>query len=283
VARGRRLLKNSDGARASLLAELVKPTDPADRKSALLLKKQVLRIFQQARHFAYDVSLSMKIVFAVLIFAFLSIAATAGTIRGHVRAVPRSEIKQDVESGKYESRKYKFLERINYEGMADFIVYIDDPNAKPVQPPEKPIQVVIQKDATFRPHVLPVLVGTTVEWPNNDDIYHNVFSMSEAKPFDLGIYKNKEIKRVTFDKPGRVDVFCSIHTRMSCIILVLTNPFFASTDKNGNFTIPNVPPGTYELKAWHERLPAQTKTITVPESGDVPVDFVLSISGLPKY
>ena len=225
----------------------------------------------------------MKILFTIISFYLITITSFAGTITGHVHAEPRPEVKQDIEAGKYESRKYKFLERINYEDLTDFIVYIEGPGAGPIHPPEKPIQVVIQKDATFWPHVLPILIGTTVEWPNNDDIYHNVFSMSEAKPFDLGIYKNKQIKRVTFDKPGRVDVFCSIHTKMSCIILVLANPFFSTTDKNGNFTISNIPAGTYQVKAWHERLPPQVKTITVPESGEVPVDFVLSVSGLPKY
>ena len=137
--------------------------------------------------------------------------------------------------------------------------------------------------ATFKPHVLPVMVGTTVEWPNNDDIFHNVFSMSEAKPFDLGFYKSHELKRVTFDKPGRVDIFCSIHTRMSCIVLVLENPFFAATDKNGNYTIPNLPAGTYRLKAWHERLPSQIKDVNVPVNGEIPQDFVLSVTGLPQY
>jgi hypothetical protein len=210
-------------------------------------------------------------------------SASAGTIRGHVRAQARPEVKEDVEAGKYETRKYKFLERIDYDRMTDFIVYIDAPGLKPVPPPEKPVQIVIQKNAVFHPHVLPILVGTTVEWPNNDDIYHNVFSMSEAKPFDLGIYKKNEVKRVTFDKPGRVDVFCSIHTKMSCVILVLTNPYFGSSDKDGNYVISNVPAGTYQIKAWHERLPIQTKTITVPESGEVNLDFVLSVSGLPKY
>jgi hypothetical protein len=70
---------------------------------------------------------------------------------------------------------------------------------------------------------------------------------------------------------------------MSCVILVLMNPYFASTDKDGNYMISGVPAGTYQLKAWHERLPAQVKTITVPESGDVTMDFVLSVTGLPKY
>jgi hypothetical protein len=128
------------------------------------------------------------------------------------------------------------------------------------------------------------MVGTTVEWPNNDRIYHNVFSMSDAKQFDLGLYKgNPPDKRVTFDKPGRVDVFCSIHTSMNCIVLVLENPYFAATDGNGNYTIPNVPPGRYKLKAWHERLPAAEREIIVPTNGEVKVDFVLGIKNLPQY
>jgi Carboxypeptidase regulatory-like domain len=142
---------------------------------------------------------------------------------------------------------------------------------------------VAQKSATFSPHVLPVMVGTTVEWPNYDTIYHNVFSISDAKSFDLDLYKgNPPDKRVTFDKPGRVDVFCSIHKDMNCIVLVLENPYFASTDENGNYTIPNVPPGKYKLKAWHERLPAAEREIIVPADGGVKADFVLGIKNLPK-
>ena len=218
-----------------------------------------------------------------LIFLLISCSVFAGTIKGHVKAEPRPEAMEDVESGKYENRKYKFLQRVNYDEMKDFVVYVDQPISNANQPPPKPVQIVIQKDGTFTPHVLPVMVGTTVEWPNNDDIFHNVFSMSEAKPFDLGFYKSHEVKRVTFDKPGRVDIFCSIHTRMSCIVLVLENPFFAVTDKNGTYEIPNLPAGTYKLKAWHERLPSQIKDVTVPVNGEISQDFILSVSGLPKY
>jgi len=108
--------------------------------------------------------------------------------------------------------------------------------------------------------------------------------MSETKPFDLDLYKgNPPEKKVTFDKPGRVDVFCSIHEKMNCVVLVLENSYFAVTDSRGRFVITNVPPGTYKLKAWHERLPARTETIVVPESGEVKQDFVLGIQGLPRY
>src|SRR6185437_2100350 len=129
----------------------------------------------------------------IVLFIFLILLsrgfASATTITGTIRAEGRQEAQEDLNSGKYESHKYKFFERVNYKDWRDFVVYIDQPVAGSA-PPLEPVQVVIQKDATFVPHVLPVMVGTVVEWPNHDDIYHNVFSMSEAKPFDLGLYKS---------------------------------------------------------------------------------------------
>ncbi len=229
-------------------------------------------------------SRAMKITLVGLVIALtFTSAVLAGTITGRVKAQSRPEVGEDLNSGKYESSKYKFLERIDYDALSDFIVYIDQAVPGAHNPPAGVARVVIQKDATFKPHVIPVMQGTTVEWPNKDDIYHNVFSISDPKPFDLGFYKHNEVKRVSFDKPGRVDIFCSIHKRMSCIVLVLTNPYFAATDKNGNYVIRNVPPGTYRLRAWDERLPSQVKDVTVTESGQSVVDFVLSVKGLPQY
>jgi len=214
--------------------------------------------------------------------------AFAGTIVGTVRAEPKSGAENSTATGgAYAGAKYKHLETVDYSAMHDFIVYIDDlkmTNAPATNVMEVATMKVAQKSAVFSPHVLPVEVGTTVEWPNYDDIYHNVFSMSDAKQFDLGLYKNdpKE-KAVTFDKPGRVDVFCSIHANMHCIVLVLENPYFTSTDANGHYAITNVPPGKYKLKAWHERLPADEKEIVVPTDGVARVDFTLTIKNLPKY
>ena len=212
----------------------------------------------------------------------------AATITGTVHAQGKPGADASAAGGKYDSRQFKFVERINYAEMRDFIVFIEGPVGTNSPPHERPIQVVEtkreikQKGAMFSPHVLPIMAGTTVEWPNNDDILHNVFSISEPKVFDLDLYKAPEIKRVAFDKPGRVDVFCSIHTRMSCIVMVLENPWFAATNDKGAYTINDVPPGTYKLKAWHERLPAQVKEIVVPEHGDVKADFLLGITNLPK-
>src|SRR5687768_2447569 len=155
----------------------------------------------------------------VLITALLvSLPVKGGTITGTVRAEGKAEAGDASKGGKYDSRKFKFVERLAYESLEDFVVYIDEKPTNAPAPPAKPLQVITQRDAVFRPHVLPVVTGTSVEWPNKDEIFHNVFSMSETKPFDLGLYKDPEVKKVTFDTTGRVDVFCSIHSKMSCVV-----------------------------------------------------------------
>jgi hypothetical protein len=106
--------------------------------------------------------------------------------------------------------------------------------------------------------------------------------MSDAKEFDLGYYKKEKVPEVRFDRVGRVDVFCAIHSKMHCIILVLPNPFFALADEKGRFVIRDVPAGTYKVKAWHERLPSQTREIVVPAEGDVRLEFTLGVGRPPK-
>ena len=225
----------------------------------------------------------MKSAMLILVAALEAATVFAGDITGSVRAEGKEGAEAPTDrGGNYESRKFKFVERVDYSQLRDFVVYVDQPMAEKPVPPAKPLEVVTQKDATFKPHVMPIVVGTTVEWPNQDEILHNVYSFSDAKQFDLGLYKDK-VKPVPFDKPGRVDVFCSIHSKMHCVILVLENPYFAIADAKNTFTITNVPPGTYRLKAWHERVPSQVKEVLVPEKGAVKVDFVLGIKGLPKY
>src|SRR3954468_9509893 len=227
-------------------------------------------------------------VFWALVCGLGLLRVEAGTITGTVKAQGKEGAEDAASGGKYASRQFKFAERVNYEEMHDFLVNVEGHVGTNTVVPDKPVQVVttrpsiLQHGAMFEPHILPILVNTEVEWPNNDEIYHNVFSFSEPKQFDLGLYKKDDpVKRVRFEKPGRVDVFCSIHSRMSCIVLVLENPYFAATDKKGKYTIQNVPAGTYKLKAWHERLPSLTKEITVVD-GETKVDFTLGILNLPK-
>lgn len=212
----------------------------------------------------------------------------AGTITGLVKAEGKPEAEGAAAGGKYDSRKFKFVERVDYSQFRNFVVYLDGPitNASAATNALARVDTkrVKQEKANFSPSVLPVVAGTTVEWPNNDEIFHNVFSMSEAKPFDLDLYKgNPPEKRVTFDKVGRVEVFCSIHANMHCTVLVLENPYFAVADESGHYAITNVPPGTYKVKAWHERMPSQTQEITLPAEGNATANFTLGIKNLPKY
>lgn len=221
-------------------------------------------------------------LFSALCLCWLGSTAIAGTISGRVQArAPEGVAPAAGDSdGAYGSRRYKFLEKIDYDGLRNFVVSIDRVEAPAGRRPMR--AVVTQRDGQFEPHVLPIVVGTEVEWANEDDIFHNVFSMSDACGFDLGLYKRGEgAKKVVFTLPGRVDVFCSIHTKMSCIVLVLPNPWFALAAANGRYTLPDVPAGTYRLKAWHERLPAQIREVVVPEKGEVRVDFVLGLGQRP--
>jgi len=226
----------------------------------------------------------MRTFLFILLSTLAGAATHGGTIVGTVHAEGKAEAAESAQGGgKYDSRKFKFVERVNYQELQDFVVFIEGKmtNAPPQRP--RTFQVITQRDALFRPHVLPLAAGSTVEWPNKDEIYHNVFSMSESNPFDLGLYKDPDVKKIEFKNPGRVDVFCSIHSKMSCVVLVLENSYFSATDQAGRFKIENVPAGKYQLKAWHERLPAHVEEIVVPESGETRVQFVLGIKGLPQY
>src|SRR5205085_269664 len=134
-----------------------------------------------------------RLVFLLPLLVLSGSMSPAGSITGVVTAQGKTEA-ESTAGGRYDSRKYKFVEKINYAEMHDFIVFIEGRITNAVPAPELSKQVVTQKelkqkDAMFKPHVLPVFAGTTVQWPNEDDILHNVFSMSEPKPFDLDLYK----------------------------------------------------------------------------------------------
>jgi plastocyanin len=120
-----------------------------------------------------------------------------------------------------------------------------------------------QRNESFVPHLLAITVGTTVDFPNNDRTYHNVFSLSKGQRFDLGRYAAGHSKAIRFDHPGVVRVFCDIHSHMNAFILVFNHRFFSITDPDGSYEIDGVPPGTYTLVAWIEGAVRDTKTVTV--------------------
>jgi plastocyanin len=153
------------------------------------------------------------------------------------------------------------------------VVYIDRIPGKRFSPPATPVSLD-QVNLTFIPHVLPVLAGTTVAFPNSDEIRHNVFSPSPAK-FNLGTYPRTTTKYRLFDKPGPVTLLCNVHAEMSAYVFVTETPYFYRTDKDGKFTLTNVPPGRYLLKAWHERTKTATIEIEVLEHQTVKINFEL--------
>lgn len=132
--------------------------------------------------------------------------------------------------------------------------------------------VLAQRDTAFEPELLIVPVGATVSFPNQDPFFHNVFSYSKPKRFDLGRYPRGESKTVTFDQPGMVSVFCEIHKWMRAGVVVVENSHYAQVNPDGSFALPDVPPGSYKLTVWQAERGARTVDVTVPAAGAARVD-----------
>ncbi|NUL83201.1 MAG: carboxypeptidase regulatory-like domain-containing protein [Armatimonadetes bacterium] len=129
--------------------------------------------------------------------------------------------------------------------------------------------VIDQRDKRFAPRVLVVTTGTTVEFPNNDTVFHNVFAYYNAKKFDLGMYAKGKTKSQTFDKPGVVALLCNVHSGMSAYIYIVDTPYFAVTDSKGRYEIKGVPAGQYNLIAWHEAGHTSERKVTLHKDGDL--------------
>ena len=160
---------------------------------------------------------------------------------------------------------------VKYKG--DAVVYLVDVN-EPVIPQHKAID---QKSLTFVPKVTTIPVGSTVDFTNNDRVYHNVNSTSESKKFSLDTYDPGVPKPITFNKPGVVHLLCKVHPEMSGWVVVTENQYAAVTEHDGKFTISNVPAGTYHIATWNEKLKVKGQTtVTVAEGQTVPVVIKLS-------
>ncbi|MFB3855589.1 MAG: hypothetical protein ACE148_17455 [Vicinamibacterales bacterium] len=155
------------------------------------------------------------------------------------------------------------------------VVYLENAPVSAFEPRPTDLRATIdQENETFVPHVVAVPVGATVDFPNSDPFFHNVFSLSKARRFDLGRYAQGRSKAVRFDQPGIVRVFCDIHSHMSAFILVFAHPFFAVTEPGGQYRIEGVPPGSYSVAAWYEgEVVAKRRAAVPPAGGVVRVDF----------
>ena len=161
-------------------------------------------------------------------------------------------------------------------GVADLrrgLVYLDTAPRGAFDEPEPGRAVMDQRNETFAPRLLAVTTGTTVDFPNSDRTYHNVFSLSRPRRFDLGRYATGRSKSVRFDRPGVVRVFCDIHSHMSAFVVVFTHRFFRVTDGDGRYRIDQVPPGTYTVVGWYEGEARVQRSVTVAAGSTVDLDL----------
>jgi plastocyanin len=202
------------------------------------------------------------------LFSIMPIAVLAGAVvEGHVE-LPKSH------SAPVQAKRYEI---VTHAGVLSTqpplaVVYLDGAFPKS---PSVPTKQVAQKDLTFVPVLLPIRVGTKVEFPNLDDAYHNIFSYSPAKRFDLGRYRPEErpIPLQVFDKPGLVTLRCDIHEHMRGLILVLNTPYFVMSDTDGRFRLSGLPAGHYTLKAWIDSRTTREKPVDLKNGQTVHVDF----------
>ncbi len=160
--------------------------------------------------------------------------------------------------------------------LGDAVIYLEGRGARAQAGSEAQMAIDARQ---FRPRVLVVPAGTTVQFPNQDPFNHNVFSVSEGNAFDLGLYNRGETRHRRFARAGLVRIFCNIHPRMSAFIVVRDNAWYAQPVADGSFTIPNVPAGRYTLHVWHERAPVITQPITVPDGGLTGLQLAMDASG----
>jgi plastocyanin len=196
---------------------------------------------------------------AVLLAAlYTAVPASAGTVVGHVQVVDKGgQIATDA---------------------SDAVVSVDGVKVKP-----KPTRATVtMKGKAFVPRIVVIGVGSAVDFPNTDPIFHNVFSVSGENRFDLDLYKRPKSGSWTFQNPGLVRVYCNIHPQMSAVIVVRDNPYFTKASADGSFTIEDVPAGKYVLRAWHERGGEGTAEVNVPAQGQVTADLTLDASSFKR-
>jgi plastocyanin len=233
-----------------------------------------------------------RLLFAFALLTGLSFPASAqaaaGRIDGTVTlsreiAAKRLRFRVYSEPGKGATPKSLPSSELKDE-FANVVLYLERDgagalSALPSHHPDRP--AIAQRDERFLPHVLPVLLGTTVDFPNEDEVFHNVFSLSGPRRFDLPKYPTGESRSVTFPRAGVVNVFCHIHSDMSAVVLVLDNPYFVTPDSAGTFSLAGVPPGEYTLVAWHERIKPVRQKVRIVAGQSTPASFNIPLPQPP--
>ena len=155
---------------------------------------------------------------------------------------------------------------------AEAVIWIPGVFAKRTAPREARIEHYGRR---FVPRLIAAPIGTTIHFPNLDGIDHNAFSLSEAKPFDLGLYRGGEGRSVTFDRPGVIHLFCNIHSSMAAYIVIVDSKAFAKTDARGNAVINDVPTGAQTVAVWHELAGEKRQALVVPRQPELELVYTL--------
>ena len=218
--------------------------------------------------------LSIASLLAVFAAALGGQVPDSGSIAGHVRLT--SKIKgRALPSTAYPARAVGTHDPSALPEIKNVVVYLKDVAFRGALPTAK--AELRQEHETFIPHVLAITKGSAIDFPNDDAIFHNVFSLSSAATFDLRRYPRGQSRAQTFPKAGIVKVYCNIHSHMSATILVLDNPYFAIPNLDGNYELPNVPPGQYTLVGWHERVGERTAIVRVERGRAATVNLSLPV------
>jgi plastocyanin len=177
-------------------------------------------------------------------------------------------------AGAYPGRTVAVSAEHDASELTNVVVFVKAPPT-----PAPPVRAVIrQVDEEFVPHLVAVTVGSTVDFPNDDLLFHNVFSLSRAATFDLGRFPRGRSKSRAFDRPGLVKVYCHLHSHMSALVRVFDHPFFAIPNETGEFSIGGLAPGRHEVVAWHERVGEVTVPVVVEADRHAPVSFSLPLT-----
>jgi plastocyanin len=199
-------------------------------------------------------------------------AQQTATVRGRVVIdIPPSSRRP---SSAYPSRAVAQAQLAPPSEVENVVVFLKDAPPRAVPPRRAAIR---QKGETFVPRVVAVPVGSSVDFPNDDPIYHNVFSLSRAKTFNLGRFPRGESRAVKFDKAGIVKVFCDIHSHMAATVVVFNHPWFTVPDADGDFDLGELPAGNLQITAWHERLGDTTQRVRTEPGRPATVEFVLPV------
>jgi plastocyanin len=164
-------------------------------------------------------------------------------------------------------------------GNENVVIWLE--GMRDLKPPETPVRIS-QRNLQFSPEFVIAVKGQKIEMPNDDDVVHNVYSFTGSSQFNLGLYGKGEMRTVVLDQTGIVDVFCSVHHQMHARVFVVPTKYFANSMPGRSFTLTDVPPGRYVLKAWHQRSHMMEKIIVVPATGNVTADVTLETGPVPS-